>query len=128
MGLLARGHTGRLWAERSASVEGDLLSVLRRMREDKAALLVRDIASRSVEGLGTEYDRPVSARWVGVQLRKRLSLVTVKSHGNFLMPETEYRKLELLFVRYESFPRPRGCADFGDFLNAIPENRRRNQA
>jgi hypothetical protein len=42
----------------------------------------------------------VTPRWIGSQLRSRLSLLTAKVHGTFVVPDSESPKLENLFKRY----------------------------
>ena len=47
-----------------------------------------------------EYERPITNRWVGGILRKRLNLQTYKSHGIYVVPMSERTKIELLCTRY----------------------------
>jgi len=96
----ARIQTGALRAVRGASVESQLLDTLYVMRQAGAPFYVRDITTRFADKYGADFDRPVTARWVGGQLRKRLSLVTLKSHGMYVVPVTEQAKLDALFARY----------------------------
>ena len=97
---VARTQTRSLRAERSATIEADLLSILAPMRRQNEPLLVGEIARRFDEAFRADYDHPISARWVGSQLRRRLSVVAVKVHGAFLIPESNHSKLDRLFERY----------------------------
>src|ERR1035437_4451529 len=97
---LARGQSGTLRAERSASIEAQLLDIIFEMRRDECPLGVKDIAERFAERYGADFQRPITARWIGAQLRRRLSLVPVKSHGTFVIPATCETKLSSLFERY----------------------------
>ena len=97
---LAKKQTAILRSDRSTSTEAQLLDTLYGMRCDGAALYIRDIAARFASSFGTDYERPITARWIGSQLRKRLSLVPVKSHGTYLIPEGEQPKLDVLFARF----------------------------
>jgi hypothetical protein len=107
----ARSQSGSLKAERSASVEADLLSILAEMRAENEPLHVGEIARRFAERFGAGYERPVSARWIGSQLRKRLSLVAVKSHSSFFIPDSAYPKLDRLFERYGLASQPADLAN-----------------
>ncbi len=99
---LATKQSGTLRSLRGVSTEGQLLDTLYAMRRDGRPLLVRDITEQFVTRFGADYERPVTARWIGGQLRKRLSLATVKSHGNYAVPESESPKLDALFERYQT--------------------------
>ena len=97
---LARGQSGTLRADRSASIEAQLLDIIYAMRRDACALGVKGICERFTQKYGADFQRPITARWIGAQLRRRLSLVPVKSHGTFVIPETDLSKLAALFERY----------------------------
>ena len=94
----ASGKSGLLHAERSASVEAQLLDIIYDMRRDACDLRVKDIALRFEERYGADFQRPITARWIGGQLRTRLSLVPVKVHGSFVIARTD--NLPSLFERY----------------------------
>jgi len=47
-----------------------------------------------------EYDRKITPRRVGGLIRRRLGLVTHKSHGVFVVSRTELPKLPRLYQRY----------------------------
>lgn len=98
---IATKQTKVLRSDRSVSIEAQLLDTINDMRAEGAALQIRDITARFAERFGADYDRPVTARWIGSQLRKRLSLVPVKSHGTYLLPASEETKLRSLYRRYE---------------------------
>ena len=62
---------------------------------------VADIVTGLIERYGDEYDRPITNRWVGSILRKRLNIRTYKSHGVYVVPMQERSKIELLCTRYD---------------------------
>lgn len=97
---LARRYSERLAAERSLSLEAELLSVIRTLYDAGQPLNIKAIADKFAEEHGAEYRKPITPRWIGSLLRGRLSLVPVKSHGNFVIPATETPKLKQLFDRY----------------------------
>lgn len=96
---MARGRTGTLQAERSASVEAQLLAIMFDMRREACPLGVKDIAERFALKHGSDYHKPITPRWIGAQLRRRLSFVPLKTHGTFVIPDTDPR-LSALLKRY----------------------------
>lgn len=91
-----------LSAERSASAEAGVLEVLVELFEaaDRPTVAVSEVASAFASKFGQEYDRPITNRFVGGILRKRLRLSTYKSHGVYVVPVTERPKVDQLCVRY----------------------------
>ena len=97
---LARKTSGTLKNDRATTTEAQLLDIISELRRDSAPLGIKDIAERFSARFGSDAYRSVTPRWVGFQLRSRLSLLTVKSHGTFVVPATENEKLQTLFLRY----------------------------
>lgn len=116
---IARGNSGAIAAHRSATVEAQLLDIMLGMRRDGAPLLVKDVASRFNQRFGADYPNPVTPRWVGAQLRGRLSLVPVKRHGTFVVPEAQEPRLLALSQRY-GLDVQGGHRDVGDIAEADP--------
>ena len=61
---------------------------------------VADIVAIFIERYGFEYERPITNRWIGSILRKRLNIGTYKSHGVYVVPMGDRSKIELLCGRY----------------------------
>jgi hypothetical protein len=97
---LARKTSGILRTDRGTTTEAQLLDIIFELRRDHIPLSMKEIAERFAARFGTDHSRSVTPRWIGSQLRSRLSLLTVKSCGVFLVPETESSKLANLFRRY----------------------------
>jgi hypothetical protein len=97
-------------AERSASIEAQLLDIIWGLRLDAEALSVKSIAERFAERHGVDYRRPITPRWIGGQLRARLSLIPVKTRGVFTIAPTDEERLMTLFGRY-GFVETRNGAD-----------------
>lgn len=116
---LAHGNSGAIVAERSASIEAQLLDIIVEMRRDGIPLGVKDIAERFTERFGLEYQRPITPRWIGAQLRNRLSLMPVKNHGMFIVPSTNEPKLISLFERYDLVDVPKDMGTLGT-SQAVP--------
>jgi hypothetical protein len=89
-------------AERGLLAEAQVLEILAELMEgsDRAVIAVGDVTAGLFERYGSEYERPITNRWVGGILRKRLNLQTYKSHGVYVVPASERTKIELLCTRY----------------------------
>jgi len=97
---MAEAASGKIRAERSASVEAQLLDIMYEVWRGGEPLTIKAIAAQFGERFGNDYQRPITPRWVGAQVRGRLSLTPVKSHGTFVIPPNEERRLLSLFRRY----------------------------
>jgi len=97
---LARKASGALQADRGTTTEAQLLDIIAELRRDSAPLGIKEIADRFSARFAADAHHSVTPRWVGFQLRSRLSLLTVKSHGTFLIPDSEEERLQRLFLRY----------------------------
>ena len=91
-----------LVADRGLLVEAQVLEILVTLiaGSQRPVVPVADIARALIERYGDEYDRPITNRWVGSILRKRLNIRTYKSHGVYVVPMQERPKVELLRRRY----------------------------
>ena len=91
-----------LYAERSASAEAGILEILGELikESDRASIPVSEITAAFIARYGQEYERPITNRYVGGILRKRLRLSTYKSHGVYVVPATEKLKIDQLSIRY----------------------------
>jgi hypothetical protein len=92
----------RLYAERSGSLESNVLEVLQDLygQEGKANVRLADITSEFTTRFSAEYERPVTVRLIGNVLRKSLRLFTYKSNGVYVVPYSEKPKVDQLCVRY----------------------------
>ena len=91
-----------LVADRGLLVEAQVLEILAELMADsqRPVVPVSEIATGLIERYGSEYDRPITNRWVGSVLRKRLNIRTYKSHGVYVVALQERSKIELLCKRY----------------------------
>jgi hypothetical protein len=91
-----------LVADRGLLVEAQVLEILAELvsGSQRPVVSVADIATLLIERYSDEYDRPITNRWVGSILRKRLNVRTYKSHGVYVVPTQERSKIELLCKRY----------------------------
>src|SRR6266567_3181260 len=91
-----------LVAERGLLVEAQVLEILGELMgaSQRPVVPVGDIVGGLIERYANEYDRPITNRWIGGVLRKRLNIKTYKSHGVYVVPMNERSKIELLCTRY----------------------------
>jgi hypothetical protein len=91
-----------LVADRGLLVEAQVLEILAELMGDseRPVVPVADIVSIFIERYGFEYQRPITNRWIGSILRKRLNIGTYKSHGVYVVPMGDRSKIELLCARY----------------------------
>jgi hypothetical protein len=91
-----------LVADRGLLVEAQVLEILAELMIDsqRPVVPVTDIVMGLTARYGDEYERPITNRWVGSILRKRLNIRTYKSHGVYVVPINDRSKIELLCTRY----------------------------
>jgi hypothetical protein len=91
-----------LVADRGLLVEAQVLEILAELMagSHRPVVPVADIVAVFIERYGFEYERPITNRWIGSILRKRLNIRTYKSHGVYVVPTNERSKIELLSPRY----------------------------
>jgi hypothetical protein len=98
---LLRSYQRDLVADRSLQLEARILESIKLLLQDgngrvQVSEITRDVLAR----YGSEFDRQVTAKWVGATLRKRLGLKTTKSNGVFVLGPGELGKLPRLYEKY----------------------------
>ena len=90
-----RGTESRLSVERAASPEGQLVEVLTELlaADTRDAIPVGEVADAYRRKHGLDYDRPITARYVGYLLRQRLHLSVVRRRGVFMVDSKNRRHL-----------------------------------
>ena len=88
--------------QRRETVEARVIAILRDVfsASDGTPVSMGAIADRFNTAHGSEYGQPVSDKWVGHIVRKKLRLVTRKSNGVFVVPMSEKPKIDALSARY----------------------------
>lgn len=96
------GTEGMLQADRAESTEGSLLAVIQELQQatPDQPITVGDIARLFRHRHGADYERPVTARYVGYLIRNRLHLRTVKQKGVFVLSSESPVTIEMLARRY----------------------------
>lgn len=70
------------------------------MATEPSRLTVRDITTWFADRHAGDYERKVTTKWIGGILRRRLHLRTEKSHGTYILGESEGPHVRQLFERY----------------------------
>lgn len=91
-----------LRANQAATSEGELLEVLLELFTNTAqeTISVGEITARFVNRFGKGHARPITSRYVGYLLRKRLHFIPYKRHGVYVLPITERPKIVAVCARY----------------------------
>lgn len=98
---LARQLNREMVAERGMDMEAQILEIIRDLLASGERMpSVKDITNWFMDKYGADYERKVTAKWVGGIIRKRLNLKTQKSHGVFVIPPSEHIKLDRLYEKY----------------------------
>lgn len=98
---LARQYNRDLLAERGMDMEAQILEIIRDLlASGEARPSIKDITSWFTDKYAADYERKVTAKWIGGIIRKRLNLKPQKSNGVFVIPLSEKSKLERLYEKY----------------------------
>jgi hypothetical protein len=89
-------------ADRGLLVEAQVLEILAELMagSQRPVVPVADIVAVFIKRYGFEYERPITHRWIGSILRRRLNIGTYKSHSVYVVPTGARPKVELLCTRY----------------------------
>ena len=100
VGFARAMHDG-IVAERGLTTEAQLLDVVRELTGSGTAttIAIGDIAARFAERFSAEYERPITPRWIGTILRRRLHLSPHKTHGRYVLP-VDTPRVAALYDRY----------------------------
>lgn len=89
--------------ERSMDIEAQVLEVVKDLffQSLTKKVSVKEITDLFTERFGFNYEGgAVTAKWMGMIIRKKLKLETQKSHGVFVIPVSEQPKLSRLYEKY----------------------------
>ncbi|MDQ3816148.1 MAG: hypothetical protein M3348_17535, partial [Acidobacteriota bacterium] len=98
---LARRYNREMVVERGMDMEAQILEVIRDLiASGESKPSIKDITNWFLDRYGADYERKVTAKWIGGVIRKRLNLKPQKSNGVFVIPFSESPKLERLYEKY----------------------------
>ncbi len=91
-----------LQADRGESLEAQVLTTIRLLSETASVIgiPIKKITALYNRTYGKDYRRPVTPKWMGGIIRKRLNLKTHKNHGIFVVGPAEQANLSHLYERY----------------------------
>jgi hypothetical protein len=91
-----------LLAERSVSVEGELLGIIVRLFTDHryGSISMKLVREEFVESFGDEYERPITTRYLTSILRRRLAIRVQKTMGIMAIPRSEESRIRQIALRY----------------------------
>lgn len=101
---LARAINREHANDRGMDTEGQVLEIICALREAGRELSIKQIALSFGEKYGGDYDRPITPKWIGNLIRRKLHLKTRKSNGVFVIDGSEKASLERLYERYGILP------------------------
>ena len=88
--------------DRGLSIEADILEALTTLISDtsRTAIAIKSIAEAVAEKHAAEYSRPITPKYIGSLLRRRLNVAIYKSNGSYVVPTSEWPKIKDLCRRY----------------------------
>ena len=103
---VARERHREIVADRGMDVEAQLLEVIRDLERQQSRLAIGEVTAAFIQRFGKEYGRPITSKWIGFMVRRRLNLKTHKSNGVYIISLTEQEKLRRLYEKYGLTDRP----------------------
>jgi hypothetical protein len=97
---IARERNREIVADRGMDVEAQVLEVIKDLSGRQSKLIIGEITAAFIERYGREYDRPITNKWIGYIIRRKLNIKTQKSHGVFAIPLAENERLKRLYEKY----------------------------
>lgn len=97
-----RSFETAIFNERASSMEAGVLEVVLEIFSDpsRSSVTITEIVAEFRKRYSEDYERPITNRQIGGIVRRKLRVVTYKSHGVYVVPATEKPKLLQIAVRY----------------------------
>jgi hypothetical protein len=91
-----------LLAERSVSIEGELLAVVLRLfaTDDRSPIPMKFVRDEFIAAHGSEFERPITTRYLTMILRRRLSIRIMKTMGVMAIPYNEKERVREIGKRF----------------------------
>jgi hypothetical protein len=97
---VARDRNREIIADRGMDIEAKVLEVIRDLQRQRSKLGVGEITAAFATRYGRDLEHPISNKWMGYIIRRKLNIKTHKSNGVFIIPFNEYERLERLYAKY----------------------------
>lgn len=113
--MAQRTHADMI-ADRTMDTEAAVLEIIAALATDPDVpqVSIADVTRQFTEQHGEDYERKVTARWIGFIVRRRLGFKAQKRHGAFVIPVDELGKLAHLREKYGLGRGPDPNRDLGD--------------
>lgn len=111
---LGRHYQRELVSDRGQGTEAQILEIIRQILSSQTTRpTVKEIATWFADRHGEEYERKVTAQWIGKVMRTKLQLKTQRGDGGaYVIPIAEDPKLRRLYSKYGlELPNPNPAAD-----------------
>lgn len=97
---LARRYHGQIISERGMDMEAQILEVIRDLGDANRPLAIKEVTTWFQDRHGDDYDRKITAKWIGTVIRRKLHLSTQRTKDGYVIPPEEFGKLNRLYERY----------------------------
>jgi hypothetical protein len=125
LGALAHERHREIIADRGMDIEAQVLDVIRDLQRQGSRLTVGEVAAAFAARYGRDAERPISNKWIGHIIRRRLNIKTQKSNGVFVIALGQQEKLRQLYERYglAEASAPNSAEEIGDMGSSEGELR-----
>ena len=80
---VARERHREIIADRGMDIEAQVLEVIKDLERQQSKLAIGEITAAFIKRYGQDYERPITNKWIGFIVRRKLNIKTQKSHGAF---------------------------------------------
>ena len=96
---LARDKSDEIRSDRGFQMEADVLSAIRGCSSSETPSISL-VTEAFIKQSGMAYERPITPKWIGSVIRKKLRLRTRKKNGVYVLGENQKKRLKRLFEKY----------------------------
>jgi hypothetical protein len=113
---LARRYNRETIADRGMDMDAQVLETIRDLHaaSSDGKVSVKEVASWFADKHGEEYDRKVTAKWIGYIIRRKLGLKTERSRDGYVIAVAEKSKIERLYEKYGIISEEEGRPSVGE--------------
>lgn len=96
------GYEARALSERASSLEATMLAALIEAREisDRSVIRISSVADVFSRKNSSGFEPGLTNKRIGWVIRTKLRITTTKSNGVYVIPQSEYPRIDALAVRY----------------------------
>jgi hypothetical protein len=99
---LARRYNRETITDRGMDMDAQVLETIRDLYASSAdgKVSVKEVASWFIDKHGEEYDRKITAKWIGYVIRRKLGIKAERGREGYVIAISEKAKLERLYEKY----------------------------